>query len=240
MYFYLIFAVQAFCIYHVLKHKNEYYWIFIILFIPAIGSLIYLFTHVFNENDVKNVSNDITSIINPTKKVKNLEKRLAFSETFQNKINLADAYFEIKDYPNAIKYYEDAISEEDHNETFVIKQLVISNYNLQEYKQAVFYGEKIKGNSDFIGSKAQFFFGLSLKELGDLDYAEKQLMQIDKRYSNYEERLLLAKFYNENNKTEKAKEILEEIFLESQHMTPQNKRKYKLTIKEVQDLLKSI
>ena len=240
MYFYLIFAVQAFCIYHVLKNRSEYYWIFIILFIPAIGSLIYLFTHIFNENDIKKVSGDLNSIINPTKKVKDLEKRLAFSETFQNRVNLADAYFEIKDYPNAIKYYEDAITKDNHYDDFVIIQLIKANYLNNNFEQTVFYAKKVKDSPNFLGTKAQFFYGLALKELGNLDLAEKQLIQIDKRYSNYKERLMLAKFYNENNEVEKAKDILNEIFTESQHMTSQNKRKYKATIKEVQELLQVI
>ncbi|WP_152593061.1 hypothetical protein [Jejuia pallidilutea] len=64
MYFYLIIALQAFCIYHVIKHRNPYYWIFLIFFIPLLGSVIYILTQVYNKRDADKITSGITNIIN--------------------------------------------------------------------------------------------------------------------------------------------------------------------------------
>ena len=74
MFTYLIVALQAFCIYHVIKNRNQYFWIFIIIFIPAIGSIIYLITQVYNKRDASIIKENLTSVLIPTKKVKDLEK----------------------------------------------------------------------------------------------------------------------------------------------------------------------
>ena len=107
--YYLTIALQVFCIYHAFKNKSAYYWYFILFFIPLIGTIIYLFTHVFNRRDAAIITQEITTIINPTKKIKDLEKELEFSNTFLNKINLGDAHLENKDYKPAILFYEKAL-----------------------------------------------------------------------------------------------------------------------------------
>ena len=237
MYFYFIVALQGFCIYHLFKNRNDYYWIFLIIFLPLIGCIIYLITQVYNKRDAEKITNEIATIINPTKKIKDLEKELEFSETFQNKVNLADAYFELGDYRQARDNYLKAQDDNYQLDVFLIKQLVKCFFRLENYVEAVNYSEKIKNNGDFKKSKAQFFYGLALKELGRLNEAESQLRVVDQRYSNYEERLVLAKFLNEIGKNGEARDILKEIQAESLHMTSTNRKKYRATIQEVALLL---
>ena len=118
MFYYLIVALQVFCIYHLYKNRNPIYWVFIILFIPVIGSIIYLFMQVYNKRDAAVITEEITSIINPTKKIKELQAKLEFSDTFQNKVDLADAYLETNDVEAAIKHYEMALEGRFQNDYY--------------------------------------------------------------------------------------------------------------------------
>ena len=106
MYFYLIVALQAYCIYHAYKNRKPYYWYFLILFIPLLGSLIYIITQVYNKTDADKIQNEVTSIINPTKKIKDLEQQIEFVDTYTNRIALADAYYQNCDLPNAVVNYK--------------------------------------------------------------------------------------------------------------------------------------
>jgi hypothetical protein len=240
MYYYLILILQGFCIYHAIKNRNNYYWIFLILFLPVIGAVIYLVTQVYNKNDANKIQEEITSILIPTKKVKDLEKQLAFSETYQNRVNLADAYLEMKDYNNAITHYEFALKDKSQKGLYVIKQLVKAYYGLKNYKKVIKYAEQIKGETEFENSKAQFIYGLALEEEGATEIAETTLKKIDLRYSNYQERLILAKFLVKHNKQEEAKSILNEILIESQNMTKPNRKRYRETIQDVQKLIQTL
>lgn len=240
MFYYLILALQGYCIYHLIKNRNSYYWIFLILFIPVIGSIIYIVTQVFNKNDVEKIQSELTTIINPTKKVKDLEAQLQFSETFQNRVNLADAYFEIKDFNNSAKHYQACLKDNFKHDIYVIKQLIASYFELNDYENVIFYSEKIKNKSEFENSVTQFIYGLSLDKVGRTEEAEVELRKIDKRFSNYNERLILAEFLLEKGEKDDAKEILQEISIESQHMNKDNKRIYRATIAQVEKLLKEI
>ncbi len=240
MYYYLILALQGYCIYHLVKNRNSYYWIFLILFIPIIGSIVYIATQVFNKNDVEKIQSELSTIINPTKKVKDLEAQLQFSETFQSRVNLADAYFEIKDFSNASKHYQASLKDNFQNDFYVVKQLIASYFELNDYENVLLYSEKIKNNPEFEKSITQFLYGLTLDKLGRTEEAEVAMRKIDIRYSNYNERLILAEFLLGKGKKDDAKEILLEISIESQHMNKDNRRIYRATITQVEKLLKEI
>lgn len=240
MYYYLILALQGYCIYHLIKNRNSYYWIFLILFIPVIGSIIYIATQVFNKNDVEKIQSELTTIINPTKKITDLEAQLKFSETFQNRVNLADAYFEIGDFANASKHYQASLKDNFQNDFYVVKQLIASYFELNDYENVLLYSEKIKNNPEFKKSITQFIYGLALDKVGRTEEAEVEMRKIDTRYSNYNERLILAEYLLGKGKKDDAKEILQEISIESQHMNKDNKRIYRATIAQVEKLLKEI
>jgi len=232
--------LQAYCIYHLIKNRIPYYWIFLIIFVPLIGSLIYIFTQVFNRNDIDKFQDEFTTIVNPAKKIKDLEAQLKFSETFQNRVNLADAYFEVKDFKSAVLHYESALIDNFKNDFYVIKQIIASYFELNDYEMVISYSERVKGNPEFENSVTQFVFGLALDKVGREEEAETELRKIDKRYSNYNERLILAEFLIQKGNKDDAREILQEISTESQHMNRDNRRIYKVTIVQVEKLLKEI
>lgn len=228
-----VLILQIYCLYHAYSNRKDYFWYLLILMLPFIGAIFYLFTQVFNKNDLEKISEEIVTAIVPSKKVKDAEKRLAFSDTFQNRVALADAHFENGDYENASLHYEAALKGNFQNDFYVIKQMMGAMSQSKNYAEVVRLAEKIKDNYEFEKSQAQFIYGLALDKLGRLEEAEKNLKPIDQRYSNYEERLILAEFYVRNGKKEEAKEVLDEIITESEHMTKPNRKIYRQVIANV-------
>lgn len=210
------------------------------MFLPAIGCIIYLVTQVYNKRDAEKITSELTNIINPTKKIKDLEKQLAFSDTYQNRVNLADAFLEIGDNQNAINHYKEALDGNFQNDFYVIKNMIEAFYNMEDYEGILEYAEQIKTHKEFAKSRAQFIYGLALEKADRLDEAEENLKSIDVRFSFYSERYTYAKFLLSRNKTGEAKEILEAISSESEHMTKPNKRLYRPIIVEVEKLLQTL
>ncbi|WP_346883312.1 hypothetical protein [uncultured Algibacter sp.] len=222
------------------KNQNSYYWAFLIMFIPVLGSIVYLVTQVYNKRDAEKITNEIAHIVNPTKKVTDLKKQLEFAETYQNRINLADAFLDIKDYNNAILHYTEALEDTSQNAFYATKQLIEAYYHLENWDNVITHVENVKTHTEYKKSRVQFLYGLALEQVGDIEAAETNLRDIDIRYSFYEERLILAKFLLHINKNEDAKEILRNVQTESSHMTKPNKRLYRTTIFEVDKLLKAL
>ena len=238
--YYLLIVVQVYCLYHAYKNNKPYYWYFLIFFVPAIGSLIYIVTQMFNQSDAEKIQEEITTVLNPTKKIKDLEKKVHLVDTYTNRIELADAYFKNNDITNAIVHYKKTLEDTIQDDLYARQNLVLCYFQLKDYTGVIEQAEYIKDKSEFKGSKQQFCYGLALNELGKTDEAEAQLKQIDRPYSNYNERLELAKFYIENNRANEGKDLLNEISTESKHMTKPNRRIYRTTIAEVERLIKSL
>ncbi|WP_339659167.1 CDC27 family protein [uncultured Polaribacter sp.] len=235
LFYYLTIGLQVFCMYHAYKNSSSYYWYFIIFFLPLIGCIIYLFTQVINKQDINTITEEITTIINPTKKIKDLEKNLEFSNTFQNKVNLANAYHENKDYTNAILYYEKALEGNFKDDPYTINKLVHCYFETANFDKVIEYATKIDINKEF--NDSLYFYGLALEKKGMLEEAEIQLKKVDRRYANYPERLELSKFLIRHQKTEEAQEILSEMSAEITAMASKNRKKHNFILTEVQKLL---
>ena len=236
MIYYLIIGLQLYCAYHAYTTRNKVYWYFVILLVPAVGSLVYLITQVFTKKDAEIVQKELTAVINPTKKVKDLEAKVKFADTFQNRVDLADAYSELKEYESAITNYKEALAGSHHKDYYGTSQLLTAYYQAEAYEDVITTAQIIVDKSEFETSKAQFLYGLALSKVGKEEEAEAILKKIDQRYSHYEERLVLARFYKDTNKISEAKELLEDLVAEGDYMTKPNKQLYKATFIEIQKL----
>lgn len=239
-YYYLVIALQLYCFYHVYKTGRPFYWYLLIFFLPLIGCVIYLITQVLNKRDAQSIQSNVTDIINPTRKIKGLQNRLEFSDSFENRINLADAYFESGDFQNAISQYEITLQDKVQNDLYARQQLIACFIQVQDYDAVIKHSEYLLDNPEFYGTLSEFYYGFALYKEGRIDEAEEYLASIDKPYSNYEARLELAKFYLETDQESKGKELLLEISAEADYMTKPNRKLYRATIQEVERLVKSL
>lgn len=242
MYLYLIIAFQGFCIYHLLKNKNSYYWIFAILFLPFIGCVTYLITQVFNKHETEKFQGNLSTIIEPSKKiissgkVKDLEAKLEFTDTYLNRINLAEGYLETNNYTSAIEHYQIALEDKTQNDFDVKANLIKSYYAIKDYDRVIALSEGLESHKEYEKSEVPFLYGMALAEKDRTTEAEAQLRIMDWPYSNYNERLALAKFLLRIDKINDAKALVEELYVEMQNMIPTNKRVYRTTILDVEKL----
>ncbi len=240
MIYYLLIALQLYCAYHVYSTKNNAYWYLAIILAPGIGSAIYLVTQVFTKRDVDKVQQEVTAAINPTKKVQNLEKKVAFSDTFQNRLDLADAYMELNDFANAVSHYETALSGSHRDDFYGNAQLMQALFSSEKYAETVAVAKKIEAHKEFEKSRGNFLYGQALFKLGETDKAEEILRKIDRRYSNYEERLVLVKFLEDHGKRADAVELLDNLVEEGNNLTKPNQKRFGKTFLEIRRLHKEL
>ncbi|MCK0158421.1 hypothetical protein MWU65_14595 [Cellulophaga sp. F20128] len=237
LYYYFVIVLQAYCIYDCYTKRNDYYWYFIIFFIPLFGGIVYLFTQVYQKTDVHKVQENVMTVVNPTKKITDLEKKFHFAETFENQTALADAFLESQHYDKAIEHYREALNKGFQNDFYTITKLVEAYYKTSQFNEAIAWAEKIKNDTKFRKSKALFFYGLSLEKIGEIAIAETLLQKFDAPFSNYQERLVLAQFYRRHTKIDAAKGVLNDMLLEAEQMTKQTRNTTRAILKNVKEEL---
>ena len=238
MLYYILIAFQAFCIFHAYRSRNDYYWYFVIFFVPVIGGLVYFFSQIITRTNIKKGIKSIQIIINPRKNIEDLEKKLSQSNTIQNQIYLADAYFENKEYGKAINYYEMALIGNFHKKSHTLNKAAKCYFQIKRYDKVVEYVSQLDLDNAF--RNTIFIYAVALEKCENYEEAEIQFKKANKKYSNYGERLELSKFLIRRSKGAEAKIILKELCLEIDNMNDINKTKYDVIYKKSSRLIKKI
>ncbi|MFL5763183.1 MAG: PLDc N-terminal domain-containing protein [Bacteroidia bacterium] len=222
--YYLIIALQAICVVHCLRKGNQGKWIWIIVILPVIGCLIYLFSEVITKRDLNSVQSNISTIINPVGRIKDLEKKLEFSPTFDNKVALADACLAGGQTERAIDLYESCLTGIFDDNEYVVNKLITAYYELGRYEDVIRITAKIYRSSEFKKSHGHILYALSLENTGKIEQAETELKTMRGKFSNFEGRVNYGRFLVRRNRNEEAKAIFSEILEEASYMKTNESR----------------
>ena len=87
--FYIVTVIlQAICVIHCIRKGSQQNWIWLIVFLPLIGSVAYLFTEVITRRNIRDMQSGVGEVLSPSGSIKKLEDNLRFSDTFNNRIAL--------------------------------------------------------------------------------------------------------------------------------------------------------
>ncbi|RKR85354.1 hypothetical protein BDD43_5623 [Mucilaginibacter gracilis] len=223
-YYYIIVGLQIFCGYHAYQRGNLQRWIWLIVFLPVIGSAIYLFSEVFSGQRMRGPKIDVGAIINPGAKIKKLEDDLRFTDTFANRIKLADAYLASGQTDKAVELYETSLTGTFADNEHALSQLMTGYYNQNRYEDAIAIANKINRSQKFPKSKAHMLYAMALENTGQTELAEKEFKAMKGRYSCFEQRYQYGLFLKRAARYDDAHRIFTEIIDEVPHLGPIEKK----------------
>jgi len=218
-YYYVVFILQAICAIHAVKTGNQAKWIWIIVFVPGIGCLLYLFTEVFNKRHVSSLQNDVVNIVNPGARIKELEKKFRFSDTLANRTALADAYLEKGLYQEAIDLYEPALTGLFESNEHIINQLIRAYFATERYDDINRIAPRIANAFNFSKNRSAILYALALEKAGHLEQADKQFKALNHRFSNYEARYTYGQFLLRANRIDDVDTLYSDIVNEASNMS---------------------
>jgi hypothetical protein len=240
-YYYADIALQAYCVIHCIRNNKQTWWIWFIIFVPLIGSIAYLYTEVFSRRSSSHLIRnkvDIGAVLNPGGHIKKLEANLQFTDTFANRVKLADAYLAAGQYDNAIGYYESSLKGVFADNEHVLSQLVIAYFNLERYDDAVITAQKISKLPKFAKSQAHLLYALSLEYLGRADDAEKEFKLMKGRYSCFEHRYQYGQFLRRAGRDDDADKIFADMLDEAPHLSSMERRNERTWINKAKEEFK--
>jgi hypothetical protein len=239
-YYYASIMLQAFCVIHCLRNNNQNKWIWLIIFLPFIGSVAYLYTEVFSRKSSHLVRKrvNIGAAFNPGGHIKKLEANLQFTDTFANRIKLADAYLAVGQYNKAIELYESSLKGVFAENVHVLSQLIVAYFNQEEYADVVAIAQKVYQSPQFAKSQAHILYALSLEYLGRLDDAEKEFKLMKGRYSCFEHRYQYGQFLRRAGRDDDADKIFTDILDEATHLSSMERKNERTWINKAKEELK--
>jgi hypothetical protein len=231
-----VLILQAICIYHAYKHNVEQRWYWFILIFPGFGCAFYLYHHFYNRASINAITETVKVVVNSNYRLEQLEKALEFSESYQNRINLADAYVEYGRFEDALKLYQESRSGFMANDVPLRMKLLQAFYYNKNYAEAIGVGSELEGERDFKNSEQRLAYAWSLHYDGKTTDAEKVFQDLDKPFTNYRHRMEYCKFLADTSKKAELKEKLGDLMEEFDHIRGPERKIYRDIISETKEL----
>jgi hypothetical protein len=238
--YYIPIALQAICVLHCIRKGNQNKWIWIIVFLPVVGCIAYFFSEILTGNQINQVTSGVGSVLNPGGSIKKLEEQLRFSDTFHNRIALADAYLAGGYTQNAIDLYEYSLTGVFTENEHVIKQLIIAYANVGRYADILPLAKRMYSSPQFSRSRVHMLYAVALENTGNSEQAEKEFKTMNSRFAYFEARYQYALFLLRAGRNEEAKQLLNTMVYEGGHLSSRERRANQQWISKAKDELRKI
>ncbi len=238
-FYYIVLALDIFCVIHMIRRGTVNRWLWLVVIIPVVGAIVYLYYEVFSRR-INNSKIDIGSVLNPNSRIKKLEDELRFTDTFANKVKLADAYLASGQTDKAIGLYESSLVGAFIENEYVMAQLVVAYFDKQEYEKVIVLAKKLYKLPQFARSKAHMLFAQSLEKTGDLEQAEAEFKLMKGRFSYFEQRYQYGLFLIRAGRDNEAANIFSDMLNEEKHLGAVERRTSREWFAKAKDELRKI
>ncbi|MBO9199333.1 tetratricopeptide repeat protein [Niastella sp. MAH-29] len=218
-----------------MRKGNQNKWIWIIVCVPVVGALIYIFTEMVSGRQLNNVTTGVSSIFNPGGSIRKLEEQLRFSDTFHNRVALADAYLAAGQTKEAISLYEQSLTGVFTENEHVLKQLILAYANVGRFAEMLPLARKMYSSPQFARSKAHLLYAIALEETGNKEQAEKEFKTMNGRFAYFEARYHYALFLLRGGREEEARQVLDTMIYEGRHLSSRERRGNQLWINKAKE-----
>lgn len=239
-YYYITVALQAICVWHCIKKGNQQKWIWIIVFLPLIGCIVYFFTEIFTGNEAQRVSSGLGSALNPGGHIRRLEQQLKFADTFGNRIALADAYLAAGQTEKAIALYEQSLNGVFAENEYGVMQLMAAYAQTRQYDKILPLAKKVYNSPQFLRSPAHIAYAKALGFTGHEAQAEKEFEKMRSRFSAFESRYHYGLFLLQADRVDEARTVFEEMLDEEKHLSHREKRYHRTWFFKSKEELKKL
>lgn len=192
----LIVAAQIFFGVHAAK-TGRYYWIFLILFIPALGCIIYFIAEYLPEvrggerarRVAGRVADTVTNTLDPGKRVRELEARLKMTPSFANRHALAEAYLDADRVDEAIALFTEntrGVHAQDPSTMRGLAHAWFKKGELEKSRECILAWRKKKEST--LSNDMDLLYAMVLERLGELEAAVAEYRAIAKKAGSEEAR----------------------------------------------------
>ena len=184
------FLVQASLAVHAYRTGRER-WMYLIIFVPVVGSLIYVLVEVLPQmrysSPGRRAASRVAGMIAPSDNREKLRERLALVDSVENRQLLARECVNAGEYDEAIELYASCLKGIYKDDLQLMLELANANYLSERYSAArdVFVSIR-EAHPDFRHAEGHLLFARTLENLGDDSNALREYEEVAKYYPGEE------------------------------------------------------
>jgi hypothetical protein len=237
----LIVILQLITVVHAVKTGRTSPWVYLIIFVPLIGSIAYLLVEILPDPQVASFFEPLTSIfdriVNPAPSIDRLEKELEFNNAFGNRIALAQAYERKGNITKALELYEGSLNGFYENDVPTLEKVGMLYFQKDDYKKALHIFEHIDEVEQQEPTALVLLMIARCKEkLGNKKHTRENYERAVRKASGLEADYYYAAFLQKNNENELMKEHIKQTQRKFDGMYSKFKRQERVWMNKLQKL----
>lgn len=171
------------------------WWLFIILFFPGLGCLIYFLAEYLPEMRAGTrakvvagkVAHTVTHTLDPGREIRDLEARVKITPSFANRHALADAYLAAGRFDDAIARYTENTQGVHAADPATMRGLAHAWYAKGDMVAAREYIEKWRTRRESsLAGEMDLLYAKVLENLGEIDAATTEYLSVARRLGDFE------------------------------------------------------
>jgi hypothetical protein len=211
----LTIAVQVFFAVHCIRRGNPG-WLFIIVFFPLVGSLVYLFVEYLPEMRARNTvgitAQRVKERLNPAAEIQRLEDQVTLSNSHNNRMELARGYLRAGRADDAISIYRQSLVGMYADDVPLLFELATAYHAVGRLDDARATFEQLRANASMLSNDHLLLGARIFEDAGDLDGAAREYRALLARPVVGEEaRCRYALILKQLGRTAEARAIFDEI-----------------------------
>jgi len=234
----LIFIIQVGFAVHVLRSGRDRYWLYLILFLPALGCAIYFFSEVLPElqgsRHIRRAGKAVINTLDPQREVRRLKDLIQISDTFENRKALADACVAAGHLDEAHQLYTALLRQEEHN-PHIMQQIALVQYLDRDYATArQTLEDLIRFNPEYKSADGHLLYAKTLEALGETRQALDEFAVVVESFAGEEARYRYGLLLETSGRSEEARTVFNQILTRAR----QSPKYYRRAQKQWIDLAK--
>jgi hypothetical protein len=201
---------------HAMKTGRPYYWLFILLFVPALGSIAYVIFEIVPEmaksRRAQKVSNDIGDLLDPDREWRRRSEAVALTGTVQAKRELADECERKGMWEDAIKLYRECAQGMFADDPAILFGLARAELGAGDAAGAQATLERLRdAHPKLQNQEAHLLYARSLEAQDRLKEAEEEYQSLAGYYAGFEARTRYGLLLLRRGEIERARSQFEDV-----------------------------
>lgn len=211
-YYYIGIALQIVAIIHALKTGRNN-WIYLLIFLPGIGAIVYFFMELLPEITNGNFSRGLKKRFFPNQEVNEWQRKVQISDSITNKLGLSNAYANQKQYDKAIELSLGCLQGHYSDDPAILLQLARQYFYSGQYKESLAYFDQLyaKNTARISIVEDELLYVRAQEGIGETELADKGYQRVIRNHHSLEARYYYGLFLKKQNRKDDAREQFQAV-----------------------------
>lgn len=213
----LALIVQVGLCIHCVKTGRDRQWLYLLLFVPLLGGLVYFFVELLPElrdsRTVRQAVGGLARAVNPEGELQRRKEELEISDSVQNRAQLADECMEIGYFAEAETLFDSCLSGHHADDASIHLKKARAQFEQDRFDEArATLEELIRTQPEFRSVDGHLLYARTLEALEDPG-VEEEYEALRESYPGEEARVRYAQWLEHVGQVDRARDLYREVLL---------------------------